>query len=110
MIPNEIEILLPWKPLNRVDVGARALQLSAELKREVSAQHPLHGLDAKALAVRIDRDDVLFWIERDSDPLAVVHLSWKHEPDARWPSTTLFSSWERWVQEEMIPAHNEYIL
>lgn len=37
----------------------------------------LYGLTARAVAARIDRDDVLFEIEGADMALAVVHLTWR---------------------------------
>ena len=87
----------------------RAELLSAELERELPPGHALHGASAKAVAARVDRDDVLFEIENCEMPLAVVHMTWQRETDVRWPSVKVFHSWEQWLQEEMIPAHEDHV-
>ena len=83
----DLEFTTPWE---RVEDGAR---LEAELAKEVSKLHPLHGKNMRAVAKRIDRDDVIF---AGPDCIALVHLTWKSKPesDPRWPSTYLFESIE----------------
>ena len=104
-IPDALEILLPWRTISD---SANAEHLSAELSTELSPKHPLYGLKAKAVANRIDRDDVLFEVDGGTAPLAVVHLTRREESDPHWPSARLFGSWERWVLDEMLPANEEY--
>ena len=106
-IPNTLEILPPWRIISDLSDAQR---LSAELSSEMCAKHVLSGLKASAVAYRIDRDDVLFEIGDDSPTLAVVHLTWRRESDPRWPTTTLFASWDEWVQAEMLPANWEHNL
>ena len=96
------------QPLLRERASERAELFSSELASEVSLKHPLYGLKATAVAARIDRDDVLFEIEDGDVPLAVVHLTWQKESDPRWPTTKFFGSWQLWVRDEMLPAHEEY--
>ena len=104
-IPDALEILLPWRTLSDSAITER---FSAELSTELYPKHPLYALKVKAVANRIDRDDVLFEISGGSAPLAMVHLTWQKESDPRWPTTRLFASWDEWVQGEMLPAHGEY--
>ena len=67
-----------------------------ELAVEVGAGHPLHGLSARLIARRLDRDDALFSLA--DGRLAEVHLTWRKsvEPDCRWPSVSLFSGLDEW--------------
>jgi hypothetical protein len=51
---------------------------------------------------------VLFEIESGEMRLAVVHMTWRKESDPRWPDTRLFQSWDDWVRDEMLLAHEEY--
>ena len=83
----DLDFTTPWE---RVEDGAR---LEAELAKEVSKLHPLYGKSLRAIAKRIDRDDVIF---AGSDCIALVHLTWKSkaESDPRWPTTYLFASIE----------------
>jgi hypothetical protein len=105
VLPHPLEILPPWRI---VPDSSDAQRLVAELSFELCANHLLYGLEASAVANRIDRDDVLFEISGGSAPLAVVHLTWQKESDPRWPTTRFFGSWDEWVQHEMLPAHREY--
>lgn len=104
-LPDALEILLPWRTISD---SPNAERLSAELSSELAPNHALYGLKSRAVANRIDRDDVLFTVDGGSSPLAVVHLTWRKESDPNWPSTKLFASWEEWVRDEMIPANEEY--
>jgi hypothetical protein len=110
-IPDNFEMLTPWEIFttspedqNRVD------QLSSRLMFELPRKHVLCGLKPRAVAARIDRDDVLFEVDGGAMPLAVVHMTWRKETDPRSPVTKLFQSWDHWVREEMLPAHEEYML
>jgi len=109
MIPAEIRILEPWRVLAASTEGM-ARVLSDRLADQVPEGHLLYGLKATALATRCDRDDVLFEVEGGTARLAVVHMTWRKETDPHWPTTTLFDSWDQWVQEDMIPAHREHLL
>ena len=101
-------MLLPWQIIE--DSKNRAEYLSHQLESDVPPKHILYGLKARAVAFRIDMDDVLFEISDGQMPLAVVHMTWRKETDPRWPTTKLFESWEQWVRDEMLPAHEEYDL
>ena len=106
-VPENVEILIPWRIIT--DTSEKSAEvLTAELSSELVPKHVLHGLTARAVAARIDRDDVLFEIEGADMTLAVVHLTWRKESDLRWPATRFFASWEQWVRDEMIPAHQQY--
>ena len=61
------------------------------------------------LACRQDCDDVLFAL--DDGRVAVVHLTWsrKGEPVSDHPSTSVFDSLDRFVEDEMKPTHRERI-
>ena len=106
-VPENLEILIPWRIITDTS-EKKAEPLTAELSSELSLKHVLYGLRARAVAARIDRDDVLFEIEGADMVLAVVHLTWRKESDPRWPTTRFFASWEQWVRNEMLPAHQEY--
>jgi len=108
-IPEGLVLLKPWTAVHDTpDLQRHAARLCNELQRELPSTHVLFGIKATAVAHRIDQDDVLFELE-GSTPLAVVHLTFSRETDPTWPATTVFKSWEQWVQEEMIPAHEDYI-
>jgi hypothetical protein len=48
-------------------------------------------------------DDVLFRIA--DGRLALVHLTWHKESDARWPHTLIISSLEAFAEAVMTPQH-----
>jgi hypothetical protein len=103
--PVEMEWVRPWERLQ--DVGETLVN---ELQKELPAQHVLKGVPVIAVARRLDCDDVLFATADPSMPLAVVHLTWagKAEGDPRWPSTTLYRSWQDWIERCLVPDHQEY--
>ena len=108
-IPKGVEILTPWQVIRDTpEIKNRAEQLSGRLQSDLPPNHVLSGLAARAVATRMDCDDVLFEIDGAEMALAVVHMTWRKEADPRWPSTRLFQSWEQWVRDEMLPAHEEY--
>jgi hypothetical protein len=104
-VPSDIKLLPPWRIIEDSHVEVK---LTAELERELLSKHPLFGRGAKVCARRIDRDEVLAFVEDLDKPLAIVHLTWRKETDPRWPSTRFFASWDEWLREEMLPAHQEW--
>lgn len=107
---DDLELLEPWE---RVKDGRG---LEAELARELPPGHRLFGRTMRAVARRIDQDDVLFVAEpagggpfRDGPrEVAIVHLTWNKEVDPRWPSTHVLSSLEAFVGE-MLDDHADYV-
>jgi hypothetical protein len=80
--------LRPAAPLE--DEQREALQ--AELFRKITPGHILHGRTVSVVARSQARDDVLVAIE-DDDTWALVHLTWRSEPEVPpWPMTTTFGS------------------
>jgi len=66
----------PWVPVSK----DHAPLLKGELSRELPAGHALYGRHARAIARRLDRDDVLFLL--DGGPcVAVVHLTYLSQPE-----------------------------
>jgi hypothetical protein len=99
------DLLEPWGELP--DDGSRLL---AELHRELRTDHILYGVEARAIAMRCDCDDVLFRIEGRPEQFAVVHLTWSGtvDPNKGWPSTDLFADIEDWRTTCMMPDHEDY--
>ncbi|MGD9125978.1 MAG: hypothetical protein PVH19_01260 [Planctomycetia bacterium] len=97
-----IDFKEPW-----VKVEQAAGSLVYELQREIANDHLLWGKKVRAIARRIDSDDVLFEVEGIEPTYAVVHLTYsgKREQDPTFPAVTLFSSLDQWMREEMIPDH-----
>ena len=101
--PHGMEWLAPWKAV------ADGAALDAELRAEIVKGHPLHGLQAMAVARRIDCDDVLFCVDHPSYSVAVVRLTWqKPETDPRWPHAQLFADWDDWISNCMKPDNADY--
>ncbi|MFN2613902.1 MAG: hypothetical protein ABR552_03675, partial [Actinomycetota bacterium] len=101
---SQIEWLEPWSGV--ADPAMRA-RLEAELVRELGRGHILFQRLAKALARRLDQDDVLYAVESPSE-VAVVHLSYAAKPDQPpWPSTTLFDNLTAFIETRMKPDHDE---
>jgi hypothetical protein len=75
--------------------------LEQELIREVSLKHPLYKVNALAVGRRKDKDDVLFFLFDHQPPLAVVHLSWRHEDSSEWPKTLFYESVQDFIDLRM---------
>jgi hypothetical protein len=95
---------LPWV------VEDNGKPLETELKRELRTDGTLYEKEIKAIARRIDCDDVLFIVDDPINSLAVVHLTWsgKTDPNKGWPYTTLYRNWEAWKTECMVPDAEDY--
>ena len=105
-IPPNLKWVKPWEPLEDSD---EAKDLVEELQDEMPPQHILYGVPVIGLARRIDCDDVLFMSSDPSKPLALVHLTWHRETDPKWPSTTIYQSWQEWIEYCLLPAHHDYL-
>ena len=91
----------PW-----AEVSASDKSLEAELHKEVGSKHQLYGKRVRALARRLDNDDVLFQVTGGAAPYAVVHLSWssKMEQSPAWPATTTYPTLDDWLAQAMTPG------
>jgi hypothetical protein len=100
------DLLEPWKPVEE----QRRRGLEKELKRELPRDHALAGKSVRAVAYRMDCDDVLF--EVLGGGYAVVHLTWtgRRERSSECPLTQLFSSLQDWLERGMAPDHEEFSL
>jgi hypothetical protein len=103
-----MEWLVPWSSI--ADDPDQRAGMERELRRELSAGHPLYGLPVRTLGRRQDCDDVLFAVEDGTGRVAVVHLTWTHSPPERppWPGTSVYPSFEAWVAEGMGPDHDDF--
>jgi hypothetical protein len=54
------ELLTPWIPIDQ----AESSRFEDEYATEIGKQHPLYGVPVKAIARRVDKDDVLFKLLR----------------------------------------------
>lgn len=91
----ELDQFPPWKKI------ANYAFFEDELKREVSAAHPLNGKMALAFAKRTDCDDVLFELPEEANMYAVVHLTYKEEQSKHFPSTRFYKDWDTFYKEEL---------
>jgi hypothetical protein len=80
-----------WRALGE---GEAAATFEAELRRELSSDHALHGLPASLLARRDDRDDFLFSL--NDARVAQVHLTWRQEHTGEWPKARIFRDLLEW--------------
>jgi hypothetical protein len=100
---------LPRSWVSVEDSGQRS-GLERELVAEIPSGHVLAGKKARAIARRVDQDDVLFEVEGGG--CAVVHLTWAGRQDQPrdWPRTTVFESlgdWRiRWKEDENTASGN----
>ena len=101
---NAFSFAKPW-----IKVSQHAANLEAELRKELAAGHPLHSLNVRAVAQRIDADDVLFEVDSPDFRYAVVHLNWTGEPerDPQWPQTETFATFQDWADNRAKSAGQE---
>ena len=106
MDAQHIQFQLPWV---RVTVEEKP-RLEAELIAERCLLHNLAAVDCCAVARRVDSGDVLFALSPNLCECAVIHLTWsgRVEMDPRYPAYELHATFADWVQERMVPDHNEY--
>lgn len=98
-IPPSYSFPVPWQRTDQ--------PLETQLYRELSREHRLHGITARAVARRSDNDDVLFELFGNALPaaFAIVHLTWSTHPgpDPLFPHTTLYANFEH-VVEKGLPS------
>lgn len=105
-VPRDFQFRVPWR--HQIDNAAQL-----ELAKECSSEHCLFGITARAVACRQDCDDVLFELFGVSTPgeFAVVHLAYSgRERTGRFPSTTIFPTFQDWVARCMTPDSDEWQL
>ena len=97
----------PW-----VTVGPEeAAKLEVELTFELSLLHHLSVVDRRAVARRIDSDDILIELDPHLCECAVVHLTWsgRTEMQPGFPQTELFTTFSDFVEERMMVDHQSYV-
>jgi hypothetical protein len=73
--------------------AAEAEQLRAELLRELSPGHVLHGLDVRAIARAMPQDEVI--VETADGLVALVQMTWTGLAESPpWPTTEILDSAE----------------
>ncbi len=80
-----------------------------ELKKEMSFFHPLNWRKFRAIALRSDRDDVLFELLTGNRKYAIVHLTWSKENSRKFPSTKFYKDWQDLYQNCILNDHKEWI-
>ena len=98
------DYLEPWVELT--DPSERT-RFEEELRREVCQGHVLFDRSARALARRVDRDDVLFEIS-GGPTVAAVHLTYSRETLPDWPATEVFESLKEFEGQRMLDDQREY--
>ena len=101
-----LQLLKPWMPID----PAESERYEDEYAAEIGKAHPLYGVPAKAVAYRVDCDDVLFELLRHLCDYAVVHLTWsgREESDPRWPSCEIYADSEDLMEKCVRPDHEDY--
>lgn len=95
------EYKLPWASCDE--------HLEEQLQKEVSQGHVLYGVKAKAIARRVDTDDVLFELADHEFNFAMVHLTWQEKPSSpEWPYTEMYRDFSDWANHCMIPDAAEF--
>lgn len=100
MVDLKIEWKEPWKAID--DDGSRFVK---ELRKEITAKHPLYQKNIISIAYRIDNSDVLFFAEGLQNPFVVVNLTWSgsEEENSALPWTVFYKNIESFVRECIDP-------
>ncbi len=103
----EIDWLEPWNLL-----CTEPSSFEEELYREIGKDHILYGKKVRTIGRRYDKDDFLYIVDDSQFSLAVVHLTYCHhtEENLDFPITKLFKDLDDWVNNCMLPDHEEYVL
>jgi hypothetical protein len=103
-----VEWLEPWYSIAKNP--CQIMGMEAELHRELRSGHPLFGLPVQAVGRRGDCDDILFRLLDGTGRVAVVHLTWTHNPPEQppWPDTIIYADYEAWVSQGMRADHGEF--
>ena len=96
----------PWHSVTNAD---ESKGLEEELRREVRRGHELYGAAVRAVARRLECDDVLFSIEDGSGRVAVVHLTWSPRERPPWPDTDIYADLATWMVERMNRDRDSYM-
>jgi hypothetical protein len=101
-----MQLFEPWTTANLY-----ANELEHELKTELSNGHVLESKPVTIIARRKDNDDVLVKVMDEPVIYAVVHLTWSKSKERvpTCPRTTIYGSWDKWVNECMLPAHRRAV-
>lgn len=95
-------LLNPWKYIDN------ATNFENQLNKEVTFIHPLYWLKVKAIAIRTDRDDVLFELLNGRNKYAVVHLTYNRVFSRKWPFTHFYKDWSDLYQNLLLGDFKEF--
>ena len=88
---SECAFVEPLLDLRHAEARDRSDLLRAELERELTRGHPLHGTALRVVAEAIPQDEVI--VETADGRVALVHLTFARRPERPpWPMTTLLQS------------------
>lgn len=79
-----------------------------ELQKEVSFFHPLKWKKVRTVAIRTDRDDVLFELLTGSTKYAIVHLTWRKESSRKFPATRFYKDWHDVYMKKLLKDFKEW--
>lgn len=96
------QLLEPWQSTDNPSF------YEMELKKEVSFFHPLNWKSVRAVAIRTDRDDVLFEVLNGRSKYAVVHLTWRKESSRKFPTTKFYKDWKDVYTNRLLEDHKEW--
>ncbi|MCX4165708.1 MULTISPECIES: hypothetical protein [Paraburkholderia] len=102
-----MEWLEPWWSTQNMDESFHA-NFARQLGLEISPGHEMFGVRGQLIG-RGQGDDALFELLDGSGRVAVVHLTWassKQQPP--WPITTIYANMGEWVEQCMLPEHEEW--
>ena len=99
----ELDWLEPWALLS----AARAAQAERVLTAALTPAHPFSGRALRAVAARVDCDDVLFWVDA---PEALVVQRLPPDKAARLDAAAsmIFASVQEFIEACLQPDHLEY--
>jgi hypothetical protein len=106
IVSAPFQLLSPWESID----PAKSTKFEDEYAVEIGKAHPLYGVPVKAIARRVDRDDVLFRLLRHLCDYAVVHLTWsgREEVGPMWPALEIYADDDDLMEKCIRPTHQEY--
>jgi hypothetical protein len=85
---------------------------AAQLKLEIGADDPIHGIPAKIIG-RGEGDDALFQLLDGTGRVAFVHLQWGKPPggpDVKFRTRSkVYQTLEGFFEQHMLPEHEDWV-
>lgn len=106
---SKIKLLPPWEEIDPSSEEVK-VRFEDEYAMEIGKGHPLYGVPVRAIAKRVDCDDVLFRLLRHLCEYAVVHLTWsgKEEENIKFPTFDLFVDADGLMKMCITPSSEAY--